>query len=43
MNSGEVNILLVEDDYLDTMNVERELKKLVLRILYMKHVTAARP
>jgi CheY-like chemotaxis protein len=28
MSSNKVNILLVEDDYLDIMNVERELKKI---------------
>ncbi|GAB3201921.1 CheY-like chemotaxis protein [Pontibacter aydingkolensis] len=28
MTDKEVNILLVEDDYLDIMNVERELKKI---------------
>jgi CheY-like chemotaxis protein len=28
MTNKEVNILLVEDDYLDIMNVERELKKI---------------
>ncbi|MDX5420677.1 MAG: response regulator [Hymenobacteraceae bacterium] len=28
MSDKEVNILLVEDDYLDIMNVERELKKI---------------
>ncbi|WP_439881585.1 response regulator [Pontibacter sp. MBLB2868] len=28
MSEKEVNILLVEDDYLDIMNVERELKKI---------------
>jgi len=28
MHEKEVNILLVEDDYLDIMNVERELKKI---------------
>lgn len=28
MTNNQVNILLVEDDYLDIMNVERELKKL---------------
>ncbi|WP_299825056.1 response regulator [uncultured Pontibacter sp.] len=30
MSDKEVNILLVEDDYLDIMNVERELKKISL-------------
>lgn len=30
MSDKQVNILLVEDDYLDTMNVERELKKIGL-------------
>jgi CheY-like chemotaxis protein len=28
MSNKDVNILLVEDDYLDIMNVERELKKI---------------
>ena len=30
MTDNKVNILLVEDDYLDIMNVERELKKINL-------------
>lgn len=36
MTNKEVNILLVEDDYLDIMNVERELKK--IGITYPIHV-----
>jgi CheY-like chemotaxis protein len=36
MTNKQVNILLVEDDYLDIMNVERELKK--IGIAYPIHV-----
>ena len=36
MTDKQVNILLVEDDYLDIMNVERELKK--INIEYPLHV-----
>jgi len=36
MTNKEVNILLVEDDYLDIMNVERELKK--ISIMHPIHV-----
>ncbi|WP_347157968.1 response regulator [Pontibacter chitinilyticus] len=37
MSENTVNILLVEDDYLDIMNVERELKK--INITYPIHVS----
>ncbi|MCC9135659.1 response regulator [Pontibacter silvestris] len=36
MSEKDVNVLLVEDDYLDIMNVERELKK--ISISYPVHV-----
>lgn len=36
MTNKQVNILLVEDDYLDIMNVERELKK--IGVAYPVHV-----
>jgi len=32
MTNNDANILLVEDDYLDIMNVERELKKLNINL-----------